>query len=84
MLHYFDVHLESRQIDTFVIPIGVIDILRDSSPSKIDEPLQNINYMSLKCKKFAVKNIYIPGLVYKTRVNIAILERIHDVIPKFC
>lgn len=40
--------------------------------------------MSLKCKKVAVKNIYIPGLIYWTRENIGIMERILDVIPNFC
>ena len=38
--------------------------------------------MSLKCKKVAVKNIYIPGLIYWTRENIGIMERILDVIPQ--
>ena len=31
MLHYLDVHLEDRQINTVVIHVGINDILRDSS-----------------------------------------------------
>ena len=84
MLHYLDVHLEDRQINTVVIHVGINDILRDSSQSSIDGLLQNIKNMSLKCTKFGVKNIFISGLVYTTRINIGILEKIHVVIQNFC
>ena len=36
MLHYLDVHLEDRQINTVVIHVGINDILRDGSQSSID------------------------------------------------
>ena len=42
MLHYLDVHLEDRQINTVVIHVGINDILRGSSQSSIDGLLQNI------------------------------------------
>ena len=84
MLHYLDVHLEGRQINTVVIHVGINDILRDSSQSSIDRLLQNIKNMSLKCTKFGVKNIFISGLVYTTRINIGILEKNHVVIQNFC
>ena len=69
MLHYLDVHLEDRQVNTVAIRFRINDILRDSSQSSIDGLLQNIK-MSLKCKKIDVKNIFISGLVYTTRINI--------------
>ena len=78
MLHYLDVHLEDRQINT------INDILKDRNQSSIDGFLQNIKNMSLKRTKFGVKNIFISGLVYKTRINIGILEKIHVVIQNFC
>ena len=83
MLHYLDVHLEDRQINTVVIHVGINDSLRDSSQSSIDGLLQNIKNLSLKCKKFGVKNMFISGLVYTTRINIAILEKIHVMIQNF-
>ena len=84
MLHYLDIHLEDRQINTVVIHVGINDIIRDSSQSSIDGLLQNIKNMALKCTKFGVKNIFILGLVYTTRINIGILEKIHVVIQNFC
>ena len=55
MLHYLDLHLEDREINTVVIHVGINDILKDSNQSSIDGLLQNIKNMSLKCKKFSVK-----------------------------
>ena len=52
MIHYLDVHLDDRQINTVVIHVGIKDILRDSSQSGINGLLQNIKNMSLKCKKY--------------------------------
>ena len=51
MLHYLDVNLEDRQINTVVIYVEINDILRDRSQSSIDGLLQNIQNMSLKRKK---------------------------------
>ena len=39
--------------------------------------------MSIKCKKIGVKNIFISGLFYRTRINIGILEKNHVMIPNF-
>ena len=44
--------------------------------SSIVGALQNIKNMSLKSKKFGVKNTIILGLVYTTRINIGILGKI--------
>ena len=40
--------------------------------------------MSLKRKKFDVKNIFISGLVYTTRINVGLLEKTHVIFPVFC
>ena len=40
--------------------------------------------MSLKCKKFGAKNIFISELVYTTRINTGILEKINVMIQNFC
>ena len=84
MLHYLDVNLEDRQINTVVIYVEIIDILRYRSQSSIDGLLQNIQNMSLKCKKIGVKNIFISGLVHTIRISTDILERIHVMIQTFC
>ena len=42
MLHYLDVNLKDKQIDTLFIHVRINDILIDSSQSSIDGLLQNI------------------------------------------
>ena len=56
------------------------DIPRDSSQSSIDGLLQNMKNMSLK---FGMKNNFISGIVYTTRINICILEKIQVIIQNF-
>ena len=84
IFQYIDVHLEDRHINAIVIRVGIKDILRDRSQSSIDVLLQNIKNMSLKCKKFGVKNIFISELIYTTRINIDILEKNNVMIQTFC
>ena len=84
MLQYLDVNLEDRQINTVVIYVEINDILRDRSQSSIDGLLQNIQNMSLKCKKIGVKNIFISGLVHTIRISTDIFEKIHVMIQTFC
>ena len=78
IFHYSGVCLGGQQINTVGIHIRVDSILRDSSQPKNDCKTKN---MSLKCEKFTLKNIYISGLVSRTRINIAIFENTE--IPLF-
>ena len=41
IVHYLDVHLEDRQVNTVAIRFWINDILRDNSQSSIDGLLQN-------------------------------------------
>ena len=71
---FSNLQLEDRQINTVVIHVGINHNLRDSSQSSIDGLLKNIKNMSLKCENIGVKNTFISGLVYTTRINIGILD----------
>ena len=84
ILHYLDVHLEDKSIENIVMHIGVNDLLRDSSESKIKNLLQSLKSMVKKCESFGVRNIYISGLVFTSRINIVCLEKVHDMIQNLC
>ena len=77
MLHYFNVplFLEGRQVNTVVVHVEINIILGDSINSNIHGQLQNIKNTSLKLKKIGVKNIFISGLVYKTRMNMLLWKK---------
>ena len=66
ILHYFDGHLKGGKISTVVIRVGINDVVRDSSESSFAK----IKNMSINYRKVVVKNIFISGLVYRTRIII--------------
>ena len=50
----------------------------------MDNLIYNIKRITEKCLMFGVKNVFISGLVYTTRVDVSLLERIHVLIFDFC
>ena len=84
MLHYIDIHLEDKSIDTVLLHVGVNDLLNDNSKSNVDNLMSNIHKIVEKCKRVGVRNIFVSGLVYTTRVSLPILERVHSLISNYC
>ena len=83
LLHYMDIHLEGIQVDTVVIHIGVNDLLNYSNQLRIDMLMKNI-CMVEKCRNYGVNNIFLPGIVFTTRVSLDILIQVHNKISNFC
>ena len=72
MSHYIDIHLEDNSTDTIILHVGVNDLL-------------NGNLMSNeKCERVGVRNIFVSGLVYTTRICLPILERVNILISNYC
>ena len=84
LLHCLDVHLKDKSIDTVIIHIGINDLSTNSSRSGMDNLIYNIKRITEKCSMFGVKSVFISGLVYTTRVDVSLLERIHVLIFDFC
>ena len=42
MLHYIDIHLEDKSIDTVLLHVVVNDLLNDNSKSNVDNLMLNI------------------------------------------
>ena len=51
MLHYIDIHLEDKSIDTVLLHVGVNDLLNDNSQSNVDNLTSNIQKTVEKCKR---------------------------------
>ena len=49
LLHYLDVHLKDKSIDTVIIHIGINDLLTNSSRSGMDNLIYNIKKITEKC-----------------------------------
>ena len=80
MLHYIDVLLKDKFIDTVLLHVGVNDILNDNSQSNVDNMISNIHKIVEKCKRVGVGNIFVSGLVYIARAILPILETVHSLI----
>ena len=84
LLHYMGIHLEGIQVDTFVIHIGINVLLNYSNQSRIDSLMNNIICMVEKCCIYGVKNIFLSGIVFTTRVSLDILIQVDNMISNFC
>ena len=83
LLHYMDVRLEGIQVDTVVTHIGVNDLLNYSNQSRTDSVMNNVICMFEKCRNYGVKNIFLSGIVFTTRVSLGILIQVHNMISNF-
>ena len=70
ILHYIDVHLKEKLIDTIIVHVGVNDRLNENSQLKINQLIGNIKKITQKCVSFGVKKICVSGLVFTTRVDL--------------
>ena len=69
--------------ETVLIHAGIIDVLNDKSQSNTENLLSNIKYIVDKCRKFAVKNMLMSGLVYTTRVSLEASEKVPENVILF-
>ena len=70
MLHYIDIHVEDKSIDTVLLHVGVNYVLNDNSKSNVDNLMSNIHKIVGKCKRVGLRNSFVSGLVYTTRVTL--------------
>ena len=84
ILHYLDVHLTNSSPDAVILHVGVNDLLEDNSKSKIENLEKNLRSMVDKCHTYGVKNVFILGLVYPTRIGLPVFARTHEMIVHPC
>ena len=74
LLHYLDVQLKDKSIDTVIIHTRINDLLANSNRSGMDNRIYNIKKITEKCLIFGVKSVFISGLLYNTSVDVSLLE----------
>ena len=84
ILHYLDIHLTNSSPDAVILHVGVNDLLEDNSKSKIENLEKNLRSMVDKCHNYGVKNVFISGLVYTTRIGLPVLQRTDEMIVHLC
>ena len=84
ILHYLDVHLANSSADAVILHVGVNDLLEDNIQSKMENLGKNLRSMVEKCHTYGIKNVFISGLVYTTRIGLPVLEKTHEMIMHLC
>ena len=84
ILHYLDVHLTNSSADAVILHVGVNDTLEDNSQLKIENLWNNLRSMVEKCHTYGIKNVFVSGLVYTTRIGLPVLERTREMILHLC
>ena len=69
---------------TLILHVGVNDLLEDNSQSKIEKQGKNLRSMLEKYHTYGIKNVFIPGLVYTTRIGLPVLEMTHEMVVHLC
>ena len=64
-----DVHLTNSSADAIILHVGVNYFLEDNSQSMIENLEKNLRSMVEKCHTYGIKNVFISGLVYTTRIG---------------
>ena len=67
-----------------IIHIRINDIWTNSRRSGIDNLIYNIKKITEKYFMFGIRSVFISGLVYTTRVDVSLFERIHVLGFDFC
>ena len=81
MSQYIDIYLEDKSVD--ILYAGANNLLNDNSQSNVDNLMSNIFKIIEKCKRAGVRNSFVFGLVYTTRVSLPIIEKVHNLISTY-
>ena len=84
LLHYLDVHLEDKNVNTVILHIGVNDLLNDDSPECVNMLMENLTKMIRKCRMYGVKNILVSSIVYTVKLELPLLENVHVKLINLC
>ena len=68
---------------TVIVYVGVNDLLNGNSQLKINQSIANIKKITQKRVSFGIKQIYVSGLIFTTRVDLPTLERVHALLSNF-
>ena len=79
-----DVQLTNSSADAVILHVVVNDLLEHNSKSKTENLGKNLGWMVEKFHTYGVKNVFILGLVHKTRIGLPVLERAHEIFVHLC
>ena len=84
LLYYVEPTLKSKKFDTTLLHVGVNELLNDESQDSVQNLLDNLKQISLKCKSAGVTRILISGIVVNKKLTNAYISSVNQRISNMC
>ena len=76
--------LKSKKFDAALLHVGVNDLLNDESQDSVQNLLDNLKQIGLKCKSAGITRILISGIVVNKKLTSAYISSVNQRISNVC
>ena len=76
--------LQNKKFDNTLLHVGVNDLLNDESQDSVQNLLDNLKQIGLKCKSAGVKKVLISGIVVNNKLKSAYISIVNQRISDTC
>ena len=84
LLYYVEPTLQNKNFDDALLHVGVNDLLNDESQDSVQNLLDNLRQIGLKCKSAGVKRVLISGIVINNKLTSAYISSVNQRISNMC
>ena len=85
LLYYVEPTLKSKQFDAaLILHVGVNELLNDESQDSVQNLLDNLKQIGLKCKSAGVTRVLISGIVVNKKLTRAYISSVNQWISNMC
>ena len=84
LLYYVEPTLQNKNFDDILLHVGVNDLLNDESQDSVQNLLDNLRQIGLKCKSAGVKRVLISGIVVNNKLASAYISSLNQRISNMC
>ena len=84
LLYYVEPTLKNKKFDDALLHVGVNDQLNDESQDCVQNLLDNLKQIGLKCKSPGVKRILISGIAVSNKLASAYISSVNHHISNMC
>ena len=84
LLYYVKPTLKNKKFDPTLLYVGVNDLLNDEIQDSVQNLLDNLKQIGLKCKSAGVKKVLISGIVVNNKLKSAYISSVNQRISNTC
>ena len=84
LLYYVEPTLKNKKFDDALLHVGVNDLLNDESQDSVQNLLDNLKQIGLKCKSAGVKRVLIFRIVVNNKLASAYISSVNQRISNMC